>query len=263
MPMLNRSLPAPECVRTCSARSISCPPKIHRRKHSRHRRKHPHLPLIFLFLLRFLPTPLPRGHRTPSSIAHPSIPSYPLTRLISIRLPFEHPPSLAMTDIAPHPLEPSHTGQSDRSFTSSTGHQEPVLSRRSSVINATINTETIGVPHQREQGELIGADGSRPRMHKRSLTGESPSEAREGEGIDVDLVSPSSRRVVLPFLLLPTLLICRIPIMRPFTSTSILSFYAFSSFIFCLARHSITSTCPVLKGPTSQTLSNPPLVNGR
>jgi hypothetical protein len=66
----------------------------------------------------------------------------------------------------PQPLQPQHTGGSDRSYKSATsshgGHQAPILSRRSSVINAQIDTHTIGTPAPQE---------SRPRMHKRSLTG--------------------------------------------------------------------------------------------
>lgn len=66
----------------------------------------------------------------------------------------------------PKPLVAQHTGGSERSMKSGTsGHQAPVLSRRSSVINAQIDTHTIGTPAPAQEG--------RPRMHKRSLTGKS------------------------------------------------------------------------------------------
>ncbi|KAJ9097299.1 hypothetical protein QFC21_004968 [Naganishia friedmannii] len=63
----------------------------------------------------------------------------------------------------PQPLQPQHTGGSDKSFKSATsGHQAHFLSRRSSVVNVQIDTQTIGTPAPQE---------GRPRMHKRSLTG--------------------------------------------------------------------------------------------
>ena len=78
-------------------------------------------------------------------------------------------------------LRPQHTGdsiRSERSFQSSHGHQTPVLSRKSSIANTKINTAQIGVPLPKEAGDSDGF-GARPRMHKRSLTGEYP--AREYE----------------------------------------------------------------------------------
>lgn len=66
----------------------------------------------------------------------------------------------------PEPLVAQHTGGSERSMRSTTsGYQAPILSRRSSVVNSQIDTHTIGTP--------APSQGGRPRMHKRSLTGES------------------------------------------------------------------------------------------
>ncbi|KAJ9110464.1 hypothetical protein QFC19_001590 [Naganishia cerealis] len=65
----------------------------------------------------------------------------------------------------PLPLEHQHTGGSEKSFKSaSSGHQGPILSRRSSVVNAQIDTHTIGTVTPQESRP-------RPRMHQRSLTG--------------------------------------------------------------------------------------------
>lgn len=80
------------------------------------------------------------------------------------------------------PLKPQNTGdsiRSERSFHSSHGHQTPVLSRKSSIANTKINTAQIGVPLPKNGDNAGGAgenDGAqpRPRMHKRSLTGEYP-----------------------------------------------------------------------------------------
>lgn len=66
-------------------------------------------------------------------------------------------------NIAPEPLQAQHTGESVKSLSSAGGHQERILSRRSSVVNAQIDTHTIGTP---------APPNARPRMHKRSLTGE-------------------------------------------------------------------------------------------
>jgi hypothetical protein len=74
----------------------------------------------------------------------------------------------------PPAMQPQHTGssiKSERSFHSSKGHQTPALSRRSSVANTKIDTSQIGVPLVKEDGGN-GTAGNRPRMHKRSLTGE-------------------------------------------------------------------------------------------
>ena len=71
-------------------------------------------------------------------------------------------------------LKPQNTGdsiRSERSFHSSHGHQTPVLSRKSSIANTKINTAQIGVPLPKDGGEPEGFQ-ARPRMHKRSLTGE-------------------------------------------------------------------------------------------
>ncbi|KAG7562385.1 hypothetical protein FFLO_02165 [Filobasidium floriforme] len=81
-------------------------------------------------------------------------------------------------------LRPQHTGdsiRSERSFHSSHGHQTPVLSRKSSIANTKINTAQIGVPLPKEAGDSDGF-GARPRMHKRSLTGNyDPSQGAEPE----------------------------------------------------------------------------------
>lgn len=82
----------------------------------------------------------------------------------------------AVLDHTPPPMKPQHTGDSVRSTTSGQ-QQAPVLSRRSSVVDARIDTSSIGAAHGTAAdtaasalGNGAGA-GGRPRMHQRSLTG--------------------------------------------------------------------------------------------
>ncbi|KAI5452290.1 Non-essential glycogen phosphorylase [Naganishia albida] len=65
-------------------------------------------------------------------------------------------------NLVPQPLQAQHTGDSVKSHSSAGQHQDRILSRRSSVVNAQIDTQTIGTP---------APHPARPRMHKRSLTG--------------------------------------------------------------------------------------------
>lgn len=91
-------------------------------------------------------------------------------------------PNMSYPDTTTTPLKPTHTGASDASGIS--GHQAPVLSRRSSVVGGQIDTQTIGLPlsKQATNNNNNKQEESRPRLHKRSLTGDFSSANLGGGG---------------------------------------------------------------------------------
>jgi hypothetical protein len=83
--------------------------------------------------------------------------------LYTASIPIDHVSTMTTPNLVPQPLQAQHTGESVKSHSSAGHHQDRILSRRSSVVNAQIDTQTIGTP---------APSGARPRMHKRSLTGQ-------------------------------------------------------------------------------------------